>query len=130
MKISNFKFSNPKIIKFHFDTNLKYVDKGKVKIRNKFNVQVNRTEGKNEAIVQLNIITGTDCEENEAPFIIDMEIVSAFRWDDVYDEKTLNDLLNKNAPALLLSYARPIISSMTAFSLVTPYTLPFFDFTE
>ena len=59
-----------------------------------------------------------------------MTIGAKFLWDDVYDEETLRDLLSKNAPALLLGYARPIIANMTSAGPMAAYHLPFYNFTD
>lgn len=53
---------------------------------------------------------------------------SAFRWDNEVENEDL--LLKQNAPALLFSYIRPIIATITASSKYPAYDLPFVNFTE
>ena len=84
----------------------------------------------NEAIVQLSILIGRKEFTTEEPFCVDMTIGAKFKWDDVYDEETLQELLSKNAPALLLGYARPIIANITDAGPIPAYHLPFYNFTD
>ena len=56
-------------------------------------------------------------------------MVSGFTWNDL-DDEMVDTLLRQNAPALLLSYARPIIASITNASKFPTYNIPFFDFSE
>ena len=45
-------------------------------------------------------------------------------------EEQQEKLLTQNAPALLLSYMRPLVASATAASPYPAYHLPFIDFTK
>lgn len=52
-----------------------------------------------------------------------------FAWDaDSYSTEKLQTLLMCNAPALLFSYVRPIITQLTTLSALPPLTLPFINF--
>ena len=42
----------------------------------------------------------------------------------------VNSMLNVNAPALLLGYMRPIVSSITNSSALPVYNIPFINFKE
>lgn len=129
MKRSNLKFTNPIITRLNYEINANNNQPDKIAISNAFNVNVERLEDKCEAVVELNIIIGNK-EENPSPFFIDMVIGAAFKWDDSYDEETVQSLLSVNAPALLLGYARPIISTITNMSPYATYNIPFYNFTE
>lgn len=130
MKQSNLRFTNPIVTKFEFLVNTHYVKSDATSIQNSFEVEINRNSNKNEAIVKLNILVGEKEFSEDIPFYVDMTIGAKFLWDDVYDDDTLQNLLSKNAPALLLGYARPIIANMTSAGPMTAYNLPFYNFTD
>lgn len=131
MKKSNLKFTNPIITKLEYQINPQ--DNGNeensINISNAFKANIKKIENKNEAIVELNIIIGQKGIA-PSPFYVDMIIGAIFKWDNTYDEKTVQDLLSINAPALLLGYARPIIATITNMSPFPVYNLPFYNFTE
>ena len=54
-------------------------------------------------------------------------VASDFKWEDL-DDDTVEKLLNSNAPALLLSYMRPIVANLTNASNLPVYNLPFVNF--
>ncbi len=131
MKESNFKFLNPVVTKLNFEVNNNYQNDGNnIGIGNDFSVKISRSKQDNEAVVELQINIGSMEKTLNSPFFIEMIIISKFSWDNVYDEKTINDLLTINAPALLLGYARPIISTITNISPYPTYNIPFYNFTE
>ena len=103
MEQSKLSFTNPIIEKLNYNINLNFESRnGLTDIVNSFKVNIKRVENKNEAWVELNIIVGQ--EGKDVPFYIDLVVCAAFRWEDCYDDKTLQDLLSINAPALLLGY--------------------------
>lgn len=55
-------------------------------------------------------------------------IGAVFKLDVKIPGIDFDNLLQINAPTLLLSYARPIISSITAQAGMKPLNLPFFNF--
>lgn len=132
MKESSLKFTNPSVTHLVFDINPECNEKDSVSITNTFNVEVSKSKDKdeNEAVVQLNIIIGDKDFSKGVPFYFDITIGAMFSWDDAYDDETLQTLLSKNAPALLLGYARPIIANITESSPIPAYHMPFYNFTE
>ena len=68
--------------------------------------------------------------EGDSPFELNITIQGKFSWDDEFDDKTVEELLNVNAPALLLSYLRPIVSNITLNGMGNSYDIPFIDFTS
>ena len=131
MKKSNLKFTNPIITKLEYQINPQNgeVENESISISNAFKVNIKKAENKNEAIVELNIVIG-EKEESQSPFFVDIIMGAVFKWDNSYDEKTVQDLLSLNAPALLLGYARPIVATITNMSPYPVYNLPFYNFTE
>lgn len=128
MLISEFKFSNPRLIKLNFQLNSNHLPLKKHET--KMNISVSHSANKineNEAAVELNIQIGE--ASNCAPFLIDLSIGAKFKLDAAVEETDFDKLLEVNAPALLFSYARPIISSITSQAGMKPLNLPFVNFT-
>lgn len=130
MKESSLKFTSPSITHLVFDINSEFKEKDAVSITNTFNVEVSKGKDESAAVVQLNIIVGDKDFSKDVPFYFNITIGAMFSWDDVYDDETLQTLLSKNAPALLLGYARPIIANITESSPIPAYHIPFYNFTE
>lgn len=91
------------------------------------NSNINKINEK-EAIVELEVEVGE--KSNLFPFYLCLNIGSNFKLDEDIDGTNFDNLLNINAPTLLLSYARPIISSVTTQAGMKPLNLPFFNFTK
>lgn len=129
MRKSAFQFSDPCLRQVHFTVNEEYTvpDEKNVEVGIRIGVDVNRIDGKNEAIVELSIEVG---DAEEAPFYICVVEGASFRWENMGDGKRLDKFLKENAPALLLGYVRPVIANLTASSRYKAYNLPFIDFTE
>lgn len=86
-------------------------------------------ENAEEALVVLCVTIGEKTEE--VPFYVYAEESANFRWKrEAYDEDAIGRLLKQNAPALLLSYLRPIIANITVASPYSAYDIPFMNFRE
>lgn len=128
MGTSQFQFTNPVLKNLQFNINDTYVAKKK---NVDINVQISiskKMAGRNEANVELTIEIGEQSEE--MPFYISATEGAGFRWEQeaFSDEKEVEKLLEINAPALLLSYLRPIISNITSASQYPTYNIPFVNF--
>lgn len=68
-------------------------------------------------------------ETTNYPFYIEIEYQSIFEWDNNcgLDKHTI---VGVNAPAILYSYCRPVISSITGYSEFPPFNIPFYNFTK
>lgn len=64
------------------------------------------------------------------PFHLKATSVASFTWAEGLDEKTIEALLKINAPAIMLSYIRPIISNITTYSGQPPLVIPLIDLTD
>lgn len=131
MKNSRFQFENPvlKSLDFKINNVSEALDISSVEMQNEIKVNTKRHKEKPTAIVELSVIIGT--EDDSSPFYIEATIGSRFIWDeDKYDEETIDSLLKMNAPSLLLSFIRPIISNITNVSPYPAYNIPFIDFTD
>lgn len=127
MKPSKFQFVNPYLVELHFEVNPDFKAEDDIEMQNFFNVQVKRSENENRANVELTL--ENNIENENAPFRLRIKVASDFKWEDL-DEKTVENMLNLNAPALLLGYMRPIVANITNFSGFPPYNLPFINFKE
>lgn len=130
MKSSKFQFVDPHLEEVNFIANPVFVseaDEGEIEMQNSFNIQVKRSKDENRANVELTLETNT--ENERAPFKLQIKVASDFKWEDL-DEKTVDSMLNLNAPALLLSYMRPIVANITNSSKFPTYNLPFINFKE
>lgn len=128
MRESFFKFSRPIVKDVQYQISEEYTPNLKSKIDNKLFTNFARKGNDNIAIVELHIDLGKGDSENP-PFLLSLTIVAEFQWQEDYKEDKIDRLLQQNAPALLLSYARPIISNITLNSIM-PYDIPFIDFTK
>ncbi|MDC7291381.1 protein-export chaperone SecB [Blautia schinkii] len=126
MRPSKFQFVSPYLKEVHFELNPQFdVADKQFEVQNSFNVQVKRSEKENRANVEL--LLETNIEEKNAPFTLRIKVASDFKWDDL-DEKTVESMLNFNAPALLLGYMRPIVANITNSSNMPAYNIPFISF--
>jgi preprotein translocase subunit SecB len=128
MEKSNFKFSNPKLVKLDFE--IKNGDNANIS-NDILNVSLNNNIDKkstNEAVVELEIKIGED--SSEFPFFINLIIGAHFKLDGEIQGISFDKLLEINAPTVLLSYARPIISLITTQAGMKPLNLPFLNFTK
>ena len=131
MTQSGFQFANPIISKINYvvHSEFKWNKEEPLSITNSFKTNISPSKSSRKAIVELDILIG-DIDPQKEPFYIEMTIGAPFKWDEAYADETIRDLLSVNAPALLLSYARPIISTITNMSPYPSYDIPFYNFTK
>ena len=91
------------------------------------NIEI-RSINTNEAYVSLTLKIG-DIGTRQ-PFNITVKMCAKFFWDESIDTERVKKMLNINAPAVLLSYIRPIVYSMTGSSRYSALSIPFIDFTQ
>ena len=128
MKPSKFQFLNPYLKEVHFVVNPDFnIDDGEIEMQNSFHVQVKRSENDNRANVELGLDMNLNNEKT--PFKLQIRVASDFKWDDL-DDKTVDAMLEQNAPALLLGYMRPIVANITNSSNFPAYNLPFINFKD
>lgn len=130
MKESEFQFKNPKLLMLNYSINREYnpeLDHDSEPISLEFTIEINKEKSKKEAEVILTLTIGEDSDK--VPYHIVAKEGSMFRW-TYDDESVVDNLLNENAPALLLSYLRPIISMVASTSPFPYVDIPFMNFTE
>lgn len=127
---SGFQFTTPKLRGLIFQLNDSYSGPQNIKIENIFDTNITHIDSE-EHIALVSLSFHVENANGDLPFKIDCVIDAKFRWDDSFDETTLSILLNQNAPALLLSYLRPIVFNITSSALPGGgYSIPFMNFTK
>lgn len=127
MQSSMFQYTNPAMTKAVFKVNSKFkkMDSG-VAMPAQLSVHKRTNDGEPMAYVEVEVKVGE--ESDELPFLAIVSYGANFKWDPkAFSGEQLNRLLSKNAPALLLGYARTAISTITNFSAYPAYNLPFVD---
>ncbi len=82
---------------------------------------------KNVATVVYSVKVFEENFDSNIPFFIKISYSARFIWDDLKDEE-VDDLLEVNAPAILLGYIRPIVLQLTAYAGFPPLHLPLINF--
>jgi len=135
MKESNFQLlGKPKLNQFQYQTNDEFCFKDEVSIEMDTNIRVSRGIDENalQALVVLTIGIFTKRDVKESPFVIEIEVEGHFRWTDELDKNNerLENMLKQNAPAILYSYARPLITLITVEANMPPLVIPLMNFQE
>ena len=130
MKTSEFQFSNPTLSELQFYVNDSYSsDAQEISLDLGINVAQKRI-CETEATVELTLEIGE--KSDTIPFYLRAVEGATFKWEsDAFAEaKDVEKFLNINAPALLLSYLRPIVSNVTMTSKYPGYNIPFINFND
>lgn len=123
---SGFQFTNPSLTSLEFRSNDEFAKSSEeISIQINMSVSVQKSETQREARVALTLELGE--EGKDIPFFIKAVEEANFRWNETVDER-VEALLNQNAPALLLSYLRPIVTQITAASPFEAFDIPFMNF--
>ncbi len=127
MKKSHFQLKEqPKILKLNFDGNPNYKNKKSTSLELEIDTKFEKNEELQEAVVFLHIKIN-DKELNEKiPFYLEAMITGSFVWKNESDE-IINNFLEANAPSILLSFMRPVISNIITYAGYSPYLIPFLD---
>lgn len=131
MKKSDLQFSNPHLEQVIFYTK-EICTNVEDDIPIEINVEVLRKKDSNKAIVKFHITIGElDMEENESKYSLYFNATTAanFEWNSSISDN-IDKMLRINGGAVLLSYIRPIIASLTMQAGIQPLHLPFINFTE
>lgn len=123
MKESAFKFSNPQLLAVEFIINENFDPSNFEGFSMVNNVETNKNPSEPEATVSLELIIG---EKNDtSPFYIKIKNSAHFKSNN---QQLFDKLIDTNAPALLLSYIRPIVSLLTSQSRFKSFDIPFINF--
>ena len=129
MKTSEFQFSNPALSELEFYINEYGTDGENISVA--LGMMVNKERiSETEALVELTVEIGK--KDNSSPFYIKASEGAIFRWEkgSFDNEQDIEDLLDINAPSLLIAYLRPIIANVTNASKYPAYNLPFINFND
>jgi preprotein translocase subunit SecB len=135
LRESNFQLSGrPQITKITYETNKDYVFDEQIilEIMNDVKIDKNIDDTINDATVYLDIRIFPSKDISEVPFKMNISIEGYFNWDDelAKNQTQLDTMLKQNAPAVLYSYLRPIITLITVEANMPPLVLPLMNFCE
>lgn len=126
-------FEDPTLNKMIFDINNDFSEEEYNGLNNmKYNLIVkddisNEEEDTRESsLVIFNLIIGG--ASKEYPFKVEIEYQSIFHWEK-NSSVNKETFLKVNAPAILYSYCRPIISNISNLSKYPSLNIPFYNFT-
>ncbi len=125
MKKSKFQFSNPNLTNLRFEVNSEFDEKLFKSLQLETQTKVMKAQETNRANVEVCLTVGG--MEKEYPFEVELVMHSDFEWEDDLEEELVDKLLQTNAPSLILSYMRPIISIITNNSEYPVFNLPYLD---
>lgn len=125
---SNFRFISTKLKGLTYELNDSYDIKSPIKLIIHTETKVLKGEYNARVTLELTIFDKDYYLNNEAPFYIDIIMEGDFEWDDSINDGILEIMLENNAPAVLLSYIRPYISSLTVGSGYPPLVIPLLNF--
>lgn len=129
MKASTFQFSNPVIDRLELKKNDTFCQENhKIKMNNSFSVDIRNLsyDDMNATVCLKTEIGGLTSDQ---PFYLQIEVSAKFNSSQKISEEEFDKLLHVNAPALLLSYSRPMVSLITSQSGLSSLNLPFINFT-
>lgn len=131
---SAFQFTNPELVSIQFSVNKSYKPEDdsiiKLNIRTEVTEIQDMPDGEEQnAKVSVTVTIGE--EKGKTPLFVKATEEAAFKWKKGdFNEEEAHKMLSQNGAALLISYIRPVIASVTAASRLPAYNLPFIDVTQ
>lgn len=117
-----------------FEANKEFVFKNEVQLEMNNNIHITKNSDgqKYDSLVTLSIGIFTSKNLSDVPFRMNIEVDGHFIWDEKLAEDTLqlDSMLKQNAPAILYSYLRPIITLITIEANMPPLVIPLMNFCE
>ena len=137
LKDSNFQIVGlPVITELNFQLNKEYEfnEGDTITLDMANNIEVlrrNDTDSK-EARVTLELLLFLDSDFKDVPFNLKLSAEGHFVWDESLHENhdQLDILLNQNAPAIIYSYLRPVVTSTTLNAGLPPLVIPLINFVK
>lgn len=128
MEKSYFQLKEQSIINVEFIKNEFFENKDiSVNIDFSHNTEIININNNNAYVILTFNVFNKEFLENY-PFFVKVVIKGNFFWDSQISPERLNNLLNINAPAVLLSFVRSIIAQLTAFSGFPALIIPLINF--
>lgn len=128
MKNSRLQFKNPRLLKLNYELNKNFKNEGYINLNVKSNTSIKKTDNTAFVILELNVFDKNNSDSN--PFYINICMEGQFFWDEGFTKEDIDKLLKSNGPAIILSYIRPYITSITVGAGFPPLILPLMDFTD
>ena len=128
MERSNLQYKDPKIEKIDFEINNDDEYNPDLPVSIEVNSDIDQES--NTSTTKLKLTVG-ECNENHkvlTAFYFCGIISANFHWNE--NVKNPERMLQINGGSMLLSYIRPILSSITMQAGLKPLNLPFIDFTK
>ncbi len=128
MKLSKLQFQDPVLLDLQFTVNDGFQGENLVNMKINTTVKVDLADDEqNAAVVAVSVAVGE--QTAESPFYIFVKEQALFHWecDETLPYETIQQMLKKNAAALLVGYIRPIIAVVTNSSPYNSFNLPFID---
>lgn len=128
MEKSHFQIKSERIfdVKFTLNKNFKFSKEG-IPLDIEFKTNIEKIS-ENEASVILYLKIFHEEISQSDPFYIEIGVEGVFVWDSECND--VDKLLKINAPSVLMSNLRSIISQLTVYAGVPPLILPLIDFTK
>lgn len=128
MKESVFKFRNPVLESIRFDINDEFNEEEYDGVGISGETLISRMRDKNMAVVRFYLKIGENAQT--VPFVIEISMKAEYQWEESMEEEKVKKLLQSNAPALILSYMRPIVANITGSSKYPMFHIPYIDLSE
>jgi preprotein translocase subunit SecB len=129
MKQSKFQLISQRITNLEYTLNNNF-SSVEIELAIEASTVSNHSDEECKAIVTLTLYIFKDQELAKVPFKIMICNQGIFVWDKSYSPETVEKLLKFNAPAVLLSNIRSVVSQITAYSGLQSLIIPLLDFTE
>ena len=123
MQKSDFQMNTPVLRNLIFKVNDDFVPSGsplQIVISDAKDIIRN---GENSATVSYSVRVFEEELKAEVPFFIEVSYSAVFKWSDLGEDEIV-DLLNHNAPAILLGYIRPLVAQLSGNAGFPPLHLP------
>lgn len=132
LKSSNFQLlGKPRIIKHIFQINKEYNFIEEISLEIDSEIKIGK---RNEKEMTVEVLLALEFFKHQifdtVPFKLEMEIDGVFGWNDEQDkdQERLDILLKENAPAILYSYLRPVITGTSIDANLPPLVIPLMNF--
>ena len=128
MKKSGFQLINEKVLSLDYKINENSVIKN-IDLKLSGNTEIHKfEENKAKVIFSFNVFKKEPIES--VPFKIEIIIEGIFTWNEEISLDMVDQLLNTNAPAILISYIRSIVTQLTVLSGFPALVIPLLNFTK
>ena len=128
MKISQLIVRSHRLKSVNFGLNPEFRSVGNIELKIDADKTVTKHNDKPLADVSLTISIFKD--KTDAPFWCTIIYQGLFSWDEEVSSQKVDEYLKCNAPALLYSYIRPIVTQLTVSADLPALTLPFMNFMD